>query len=153
MKNPAAALVALTHPATTAVGRFTLHEPTLGMQALLERLGSPLVLPDSPRTLEAWAATLYALTRPASESRALLARGESAFREEAFAWADTVQSAEALALIREAGAAMRRLSEANPAPDEAAAEEGAESPDPTAAGPTAGSPAGPPKRPSASAGT
>ncbi|MBQ9727358.1 MAG: hypothetical protein IJV65_07625 [Kiritimatiellae bacterium] len=138
-RNPAAALDALTHPATTKVGRFEVRELYLGTLAVLERIGSPLVDPDAPRTLLAWAETLYALTRPAPDCLRALAGGRDAYRNEAAAWADTVTNAEATALMAAAGAAMRRLKGANPAED--GPEEGVvDCPDPTAAGPTAGSP-------------
>lgn len=143
-KNPAAALEALTHPATTPVGRFEVQELTLGMQALLQRIGSPVSDRNAPRTLEAWAETLYAVTRPASETRRSIARGREAFREEALAWADTVSNEEGIALMRAVDEAVGRLNATNLVPDnEDEAPEDLEAPadtDPTADGPTAGSP-------------
>jgi len=136
--NPKAALEALVHPATTKVGRFEVRELTLGTLAILERIGSPLVDPDEPRTLAAWAETLYALTRPAADCMRALAPGRDAYSAEAMAWADTVTNAEATALMAAAGAALRRLNAANPAEDKPDEEGGEAGPDPTAAGPTAG---------------
>ena len=127
------------HPATTKVGRFEVRELFLGTLAVLEKIGSPLVDPDAPRSLAAWAETLYALTRPAADCMRALALGRDAYSAEAMAWADTVTNAEATALMAAAGDALRRLNAANPAEDKPD-EEGGESPDPTAAGPTAGSP-------------
>lgn len=139
-KNPPAALAALTHPATTKVGRFKVRELYLGTLAILERIGSPLLDADAPRTLQAWAETLYALTRPSADCMRVLAGGRESYSAEAMAWADTVSNAEATALIRAAGEALRRLNAAaNPQsedPDEEAGGDAAA--DPTAAGPTAG---------------
>jgi len=135
-RNPAAALEALTHPAATKVGRFEVRELTFGALAVLERIGSPLVDRDAPATLQAWAETLYALTRPAPDCMRAIGRGREAYAAEAMAWADTVTNAEAAALMRAAGEALRRLNAANPATDDPEGEAGG--PDPTAAGPTAG---------------
>ena len=137
--NPAAALDALAHPATTKVGRFEVRELMFGTLAILEKIGSPLARTDVQPDLTAWAETLYALTRPGREAAAALARGRDAFMEEALAWAETVTNAEAAALMRAVGKALGRLYAANPATDEPAEEDGS-GPDPTAAGPTAGSP-------------
>lgn len=137
--NPKAALEALVHPATTKVGRFEVRELYLGTLAVLERIDSPLIDPNAPRTLQAWAETLYALTRPAADCVRALAGGRDAYSAEAMAWADTVSDAEAKALVDAAGDALLRLNAANPAEDRPD-EEAGEGPDPTAAGPTAGSP-------------
>ncbi len=137
--NPKDALEALVHPATTKVGRFEVHELTLGTLAILERIDSPLLLPDAPRTLSRWCETLYALTHPAAESAKALDCGPIAFNATALDWAETVSNEEAKDLLRAAGDALRRLNAANPA-DDKPDEGGGESPDPTAAGPTAGSP-------------
>ena len=51
-RNPDAALEALTHTATTKVGRFEVRELFLGTMALLQRIGSPLLSTDAPATLE-----------------------------------------------------------------------------------------------------
>lgn len=139
LPNPTAALDALTHPATTKVGRFEVRELFFGTLAVLEKIGSPLLDKDAPRTLQAWAETLYAITRPAADCLRALSGGREAYAAEAIAWADTVSNAEAAALMRAAGEALGRLNAANPTPD-APTEEAGESPDPTAAGPTAGSP-------------
>lgn len=136
--NPAAALEALAHPATTKVGRFEVRELFLGTLAVLEAIRSPLIDRDAPRTLAAWAETLYALTRPSADCMRALAGGRDAYSAEAMAWADTVTNAEATALMAAAGDALRRLNAANPAEDKP--DEEGESPDPTAAGPTVGSP-------------
>lgn len=136
--NPPAALEALTHPATTKVGRFEVRELFFGTMAVLEKIGSPLLDANAPRTLQAWAETLYALTRPAADCLRALGGGREAYAAEAIAWADTVTNAEAVSLMRAAGEALARMNAANPATD-APTEEAGEGPDPTAAGPTAGS--------------
>ena len=138
-KNPPAAIAALTHPATTKVGRFEVRELFLGTLAVLEAIGSPLVDPDAPSTLAAWAETLYALTRPSADCMRALGGGREAYAAEAMAWADTVTNDEGARLIRAAGEALHRLKAANPSPEEPDEEAGNDAvPDPTAAGPTAG---------------
>ena len=136
--------MALTHPAATKVGRFEVREPTLGMIAILERIGSPFAVRGAKRDFSAYVETLFALTRPATDSLRLLDRGRDAFRAAAFEWSDTVSSAEGAALLRAAVAGIGRFEDANPAPEDGADapedQEAPSDPDPTAAGPTAGSP-------------
>ena len=143
MKNPAAALDARTHPATTRVGRFEVREPTFGMIALLERIGSPFAVRGAKRDFSAFVETLFALTRPAIESLRILEKGRDAFRAAAFEWADTVSSAEGTALLRVAVAGIGRFEDANPATEDGddtpEDPEAPSDPDPTAAGPTDGS--------------
>lgn len=142
-RNPAAALEALTHPATTKVGRFEVRELFFGTMAVLERIDSPLSRRDrNPSVaLADWVETLYAMTHPGRACAALLDAGREAFRDAALEWADTVSNAEATALMNAVLEALRRLNQANPATDEPEEEEGGRAdPDPTAAGPTAGSP-------------
>lgn len=142
-KNPAAALEALTRTATTTVGRFEMHEPTLGMMAILERIGSPFAVRGAKRDFSAFVETLFALTRPATESLQLLDQNRGAFRAAAFEWADTVSAAEGADLLHAAVACIGRFNDANPAPDEEVDlpedPEAPSDPDPTAAGPTDGS--------------
>ncbi|MBR1837869.1 MAG: hypothetical protein IJ783_11360 [Kiritimatiellae bacterium] len=137
MKNPAAALDAILEPSEAQVGRFTLHAPTLGMLALLQKIGSPFACPDVPTTLETLAETLFALAHVPGESRTLLSQGPDVFTETAATWADGVSNAEASALLREAGRMFGLVDRANPAPDSATQEGGAGA-DPSAPGPTAG---------------
>ena len=141
-KNPTAALAALTHPATTKVGRFEVHELFLGTLAILERIDSPLLNKDAPRTLSRWCETLYVLTHPAAESAKALDCGPIAFSATALGWAETVTNEEAKELLRAAGEALMRLNAAaNTATEEPGEEAGDNAvPDPTADGPTAGSP-------------
>ena len=155
-ENPAAALEALTAPPSRRVGRFEVRTVTLGLHAVLERIGSPLTWTRWERhpTSEEWAETLFAMTRPGRESARLLAEGRDAFAAAALDWADGVSDAEALALIRAVSEIVRADARANPAPDSAgdgddAAPEGA---DPTAATRTAGSQPPPPRPASGSGG-
>lgn len=146
-ENPAAALEALTAPPSRRVGRFEVRSLTLGLHAVLQRIASPLVTRDAEPTMEAWAETLFAMTRPGRESARLLAEGREAFRAAALDWADAVSEAEGAELIRAAADALLSAGRANPAPDEPGddddgAPEGA---DPTAATRTAGSPTARPR--------
>jgi len=153
ISNPAAARAALLSPPSRRVGRFELREPTLGLLALLEETGSPLAVADAPRTLRAWAETLWAMTRPGPEAAAKLAEGRGAYARAALEWADGVSAAEAAELIRAACASMGRFDEANPAPDPGGDDgDGEVQADPTAGGRTAGSPPAPPRPASASDG-
>ena len=139
--NPSAALDALTHPATTKVGRFEVRELTLGTMAVLQKIGSPLAAPGKELDFPAVVELLYVLTRPAGETLRLLAVGRDAFEAEAYAWADGVTNAEATELLQAAFAATGRIHAANPSSEEPDEEAGNDAvPDPTAAGPTAGSP-------------
>lgn len=145
MKNPDAALAALTEPAARRAGRHEVRSLTLGLHALLQRIGSPLVDPDAAGTMEEWAETLFVLTRPGTESALLLAEGRESFRMAALEWADGVTEAEAAGMIRAAAASVSGANAANPRPDGGEGEDGGEgrNPDPTGATRTAGSPTAP----------
>lgn len=149
LENPAAALEALTAPPSRRVGRFEVRTLTLGLHAVLQRIASPLVTPGAEPTMEAWAETLFAMTRPGRESARLLADGREAFRAAALDWADAVSEEEGAELIRAAADALLSAGRANPAPDETGGDEeddGApEGADPTAATRTAGSPTARPR--------
>ncbi len=141
--NPAAALAALTAPASVRVGRFEVREITLGLMAILDSIDSPFLRPGAPASLPRFAESLFAMTRPSAETRRLLARGREAFSAAAAEWADGVSVREGTDLLLAASAAVRRLSDANPAADgtgeDGTGEDGeARGPDPTAGGPTAG---------------
>lgn len=139
--NPAPALDALTHPATTKVGRFEVRELTLGTMAVLQRIGSPLATRGKELDFPAICELLFVLTHPAKETLRFLAVGRDAFEAEAYAWAEGVTNAEANELIKAAFAATGRVHAANPSSEEPDEEAGDNAvPDPTAAGPTAGSP-------------
>ena len=142
-KNPDAALEALTRPAKTTVGRFEMREPTLGMMAILEKIGSPFAVRGAKRDFSAFVETLFALTRPAVESLRLLEKGRDAFKDAAFEWSDTVSAAEGADLRRAATAGIGRFNDSNPAPynedDSPEDPEAPSDPDPTADGPTDGS--------------
>ncbi len=75
MSNPPAALDALTTPAPV----------TLGQVALLEKIKSPLVLPDAFNPIDAIQG-LYLLSLPAAEGVKHLPTLDS----DAYAWADTL---------------------------------------------------------------
>lgn len=139
--NPAPALDALTHPATTKVGRFEVRELTLGTMAILQRIGSPLATAGKKLDFPAICELLFVLTHPAKETLRLLSGGHSAFEAAAYDWADGVTNAEATELLQAAFAATGRIHAANPSLEEPDEEAGNDAvPDPTAAGPTAGSP-------------
>lgn len=116
-RNPKRALRAV-NAAPAEVGRFTVRPFTLGLAAILEEIGSPLAGDSpAPRGVGGWTETLFAFTRPASESKALLGGrdGRAAFARAAAEWADGVSVAEAAALIR--AAADAALVAANVHPD------------------------------------
>lgn len=139
--NPSAALDALTSPATTKVGRFEVHELTLGTMAILQKIGSPIATRGKDLDFPAIVELLYVLTRPASETRQILAGGRDAFEAAAYAWADGVTNAEATKMIQAAFAATGRVHAANPSSEDPGEEAGDTAvPDPTAGGPTDGSP-------------
>lgn len=136
-QNPAAALDALTHPASTPCGRFEVREYTLGALAILDEIGSPFLRKDAPKTLPAFVETMFAMTRPSAESRRLLARSRDAFAAAAAEWADGVSVREGAELLSACSAAIARFAAANPAED-GGGEPEEDDPDPTTAGPTAG---------------
>jgi hypothetical protein len=99
-KTPRRALAAVT-AAGEEVGGVRVRELTLGLAAVLERIGSPLVCPrpeGSRPTLGGMVPTLYVMTRPAAESEELLADGCEALEREAVRWADGLSTAHGLAL-------------------------------------------------------
>lgn len=100
MAIPKKALDAL-NAAPAKCGRFEARPVTLGMAGVLEAIGSPLATGRDPGSLAGWTETLYAMTRPAAESKALLAgeNGREAFRRAADEWADTVSMPEATELV------------------------------------------------------
>lgn len=136
-QNPAAALEALVHGATTQVGRFEVREYTLGAFAILDEIGSPFLRKDAPKTLPAFVETMFAMTRPSAETRRLLAQGRDAFAAAAAEWADGVSVREGTELLSACAAAIARFAAANPAED-GGGEAEEDDPDPTMAGPTAG---------------
>lgn len=101
--NPKRALAAL-NAAPARVGRHEIRPLTLGLAAILEEIGSPLSGGPAPSGVGGWVGTLFALTRPAAESKALLAGrdGRAAFERAAAEWADGVAVAEAAELVRAA---------------------------------------------------
>ena len=137
--NPAAALEALTAPPSRRVGRFEVRSLTLGLHAVLQRIGSPLVARGGgaePPSMEAWAETLFAMTRPGRESARLLAEGREAFRAAALDWADAVTPEETRELVLAALGQLSGAARANPSPD-GGPDEG-DGPDPSGATRTAG---------------
>lgn len=138
--NPSSALDALTHPATTKVGRFEVRALTLGTMAVLQKIGSPLATGGKDLDFPAICELLFVLTHPAKETLRLLFGGHSAFEAAAYDWADGVTNAEATELLQAAFAATGLVHAANPSQEEPDEEAGNDAvPDPTAAGPTAGS--------------
>lgn len=102
-RNPKLAVRAL-NAAPARVGRHEIRPLTLGLAAILEEIGSPLSGGPAPTGVGGWVGTLFALTRPAAESKALLAGrdGRAAFERAAAEWADGVAVAEAAELVRAA---------------------------------------------------
>ena len=96
--NPEKALAAL-NAAGIECGRFKVRPLTLGMCAVLDAIGSPLMGGPAPKGVGGWAETLFAMTRPAAESRKILASGgRAAFSAAAAEWADGVSADEAVSL-------------------------------------------------------
>ena len=135
MKNPNAALEALTTPAENQVGRFRVREITLGTLAVLERLTRTDADEKSEGTWLPVVERFFAMTHPASECGALLARGRDAYRAAALEWADEITPAELQAITAACNAATARLHAASAATDGGATAQGA---NPTEATPTGG---------------
>ena len=135
MKNPDAALAAINAPLKTKVGRHDVRELTLGLASVLEQIKSPVMSGERPEALAAWAGTLYAFTRPAGQSRALLsAKGAGGYNTAALKWVDDdLPLAEGMRRIAAVEAAVRRLNSIS-AQDDGGDGGG----NPSAAGPTAG---------------
>lgn len=136
MKNPKRALDAFNAPTAVKVGPLEVREITLGLAGILEAIGSPLCTEKLPATVDGWAPTLYALTRPPEESRRLLAAGGRAgFERAATSWSDEeLAVGVARRLIDAATAAVNRLNGISPDGDGEAGAEG----NGMAAGPMAG---------------
>lgn len=67
-----------------------VREITLAIGALLEQVGSPLMDGRKPENFLDMLPTFFVMTRPPSESMALLAKGEEAFDAAMMEWADTL---------------------------------------------------------------
>ena len=138
MKNPKRALNAFNAPAATPVGTYEVQEFTLGLAGVLEAIGSPLSTGERIATVEEWAPTLFACTRPPETSRKLLASGGvAAFEHAARAWADALPIATGRSLIRTVTDSLNRLNGVDPDGGDADGEAGAEG-NALAAGQTAG---------------
>ncbi len=125
MHVPEKALDALL-AAPEEVAGFKVRPITLGMASVLQKVQSPLSTGDPPGGLGGWITTLFAMTRDAAESRAILASGgEEAYIKAAEEWADGLSVADGLALVRACSRAAAVATGVNP-------QDGGESPDPTA---------------------
>ena len=104
MSTPEVALDALTQP----------HPLTLGQAALLEKIGSPLILPTEE---EAGALdlipSLYLLNLPAAEGVKHL----DTLQADALAWADTLTPAQYQQTLKEASEAIKAFYDLLPQPE------------------------------------
>ena len=129
--NPERALAAINADAAEC-GRFAVRPLTLGMCAVLDAIGSPLMGGPAPKGVGGWAETLFAMTRPAAESRRILASGgRAAFALAAAEWADGVSAGEAVALCGAAAKSAETALGVHPDGDGGDGGGPAESPDPT----------------------
>ena len=118
--------------APAEVAGFKVRPITLGMASVLQKVRSPLSTGDPPGGLGGWIPTLFAMTRDAAESLAILASGgEEAYMRAAEEWADGLSVADGLALVRACSRAAATATGVNPEGD------GGEDADPTS-GTTAG---------------
>lgn len=112
--NPTRALEALTASGED-VGGVHVREITLGVSAVLERIGSPLVTGRAPETLLDMLPTMFAMTRPAAESQRLLASGGTdALRDAAVEWADGFGTEQGMEISRACVRALLRVSRVSP---------------------------------------
>lgn len=89
-----------------------VREVTAGVLCVLERIGSPFatgVAPAASDGLAPWLATVYAMTRGARESWAVLAKGREAFEAAALEWADGLAPAALDALLGACARSASRL--------------------------------------------
>ncbi len=104
--------------APAEVAGFTVRVVTLGMASVLQKIRSPLSTGDPPGGLGGWVPTLFAMTRDAAESRAILASGGvDAYLEAADKWSDGISVADALALVRACSRASAVAAGVNPQGD------------------------------------
>jgi len=121
--NPKRALEALTAGGVEVDG-ITVRELTLGLAAVLERIGSPLVTARAKGealTLRDMLPTMFAMTRPAAESDALLTSGGAeALQAAAVRWADDLSTETGMKLVAACAAAVSRVARVSPQglPDE-----------------------------------
>lgn len=117
-KNPKRAVEALTAGGETVDG-IRVRELTLGLAAVLERIDSPLFAgrPEgaAPLQLRDMLPTIYAMTRPAAESEALLTEGgPEMLMGEAVRWADGLTTETGMRLAQACAAAARRVARVSP---------------------------------------
>jgi len=116
-KNPKRALEALTAGGEKVDG-IAVREITLGLAAVLERIESPLVVPrpeGAAMRLRDMLPTVYAMTRPAAESEALLTEGgPDMLMEEAVRWADGLTTGQGVRLAEACVRAASRVARVSP---------------------------------------
>lgn len=112
-KNPKRALEAVT-AAGERVDGILVREITLGIAAVLEAIGSPLVTGRKPETLRDMVPSIFVMTRPAVESETLLAGGPQALTAAAVEWADALTTDQGVRLAAACGRAAARLSRTAP---------------------------------------
>lgn len=113
------------------VAGVQVREITLGLAAVLERIGSPLVRrmqDDEEVTLRTLLPTMYVMTRPAVESELLLAEGAGALEAAAIEWGDGFTTDEGREIAQACAAAAKRLARTMPNGD-GGAEGNAQSPE------------------------
>lgn len=121
--------------AITGAGKMVagvlVREISLGMAAVLERIGSPLVrqMQDGREmTLRDLLPTMYVMTRPAVDSELLLAEGIEALEAAAVEWGEGYTTAEGLEIAQACAAAAKRLARTLPSGADGGAEGNAPSP-------------------------
>lgn len=116
-KNPKRALEALTAGGETVDG-IKVREITLGLAAVLERIASPLLVPHpagAPLQLRDMLPTVFVMTRPASESDALLTEGgPEMLMGEAVRWADGLSTGTGMRLAQACARAAGRVARVSP---------------------------------------
>lgn len=99
MANPKKALAAF-NAAPISIDGIDVQPISLRYAAVLEAIGSPVVTGVTTGVLSCWTGTLFVMTRPAGESRALLATGRDAFDAAVDVWAGEIPAGTAVKLIQ-----------------------------------------------------
>lgn len=120
-KNPKRAVKALT-ACGERVDEVEVREITLGLAAVLELLGSPLVVKRGAEsgelTLREMLPTIFAMTRSAAETERLLAEGGfEAVMDAAVAWADDLSTATGMKLAKACARMAVKVADVSPQGD------------------------------------
>lgn len=122
MKNPVSAIEAITTPGERSVGRFVVHEITLGTLAILERLSMQNPSGTADGTWMPVIERFFAMTHSAKDCGKLLADGVECYRAAALDWASDITPSELKELTDCCNAATARLRAATAATTGNAAE-------------------------------